>query len=100
MIHSEIDISDVDSFLEDETWEVQKGMIDSGYYAVRHAEEHGAYQDHTLTLRTSNKFDVDEDGVTLENEAFYASFVEAKGFNVLGDSAIWLKNQLKKQFER
>ena len=51
--------------------------------AVKYAEEHGDYQDHTLTLRTSNDYDVDKDGLTLKNEAEYASFVESKGFDCL-----------------
>ncbi len=58
-------------------------MIDVGDEAVKYAEEHGDYQDHTLTLRTSNDYDVNKDGLTLKNEAEYASFVESKGYDVL-----------------
>lgn len=94
------DFSDVENFLKGETWEVQKGMIDEGDKAVRYAEENGTYQDHTLTLRTSNKYDVDEGGVTLHNETFYASFVESKGFDVLGASALRLESELNKRFKR
>lgn len=94
------DFSDVENFLKEETWEVQKGMIDEGDKAVRYAEENGTYQDHTLTLRTSNGYDVDEDGVTLQNETFYASFVESKGFDVLGASALRLESELNKRFKR
>ena len=70
------DFSDVKGFLSKEEWEVQKKMIDVGDEAVKNAEEIGNYQDHTLTLRTSNEFDVDETGLTLRNTAEYASFVE------------------------
>ena len=101
----DIDFSDVDSFFEEEEWRVQKEMIDIGDDAVRYAEEHGNYQDHTLTLRTSNDFDVDEEGLLLKNEAAspkgynYASDVESKGYEVLSGAALYAENRLKEEFE-
>ena len=92
----ESDFSDVDQFFQDGEWEVEKKMIDVGDESVKYAEEHGTYQDHTLNLRTSNKFDVDKDGLTLENTAEYASYVEAKGFDVLSSAALEAENKLKK----
>jgi hypothetical protein len=94
------DFSDVKGFLSKEEWEVQKKMIDVGDEAVKNAEEIGNYQDHTLTLRTSNEFDVDETGLTLRNTAEYASFVESKGFEVLSGSALLAEKRLKEEFER
>ena len=91
----ESDFSDVDQFLKDGEWEVEKKMIDVGDESVKYAEEHGTYQDHTLNLRTSNKFDVDKDGLTLENTAEYASYVEAKGFDVLSGAALQAEKKLK-----
>lgn len=93
------DFSDVDKFFDDVKWDVQKGMIDVGDAAVKDAEDSGTYQDHTLTLRTSNTYDVDEDGLTLENTAPYASYVEAKGFEVLSGSALRAERKLKEMFE-
>lgn len=101
----DIDFSDVDSFFEEEEWRVQKKMIDIGDDAVRYAEEHGNYQDHTLTLRTSNDFDVDEEGLLLKNEAAspkgynYASDVESKGYEVLSGAALYAEKRLKEEFE-
>lgn len=92
----ESDFSDVDQFFQDGEWEVEKKMIDVGDESVKYAEEHGTYQDHTLNLRTSNKFDVDKDGLTLENTAEYASYVEAKGFDVLSSAALEAERKLKK----
>ena len=94
------DFSDVKRFLSNEEWEVQKKMIDVGDEAVKNAEEIGNYQDHTLTLRTSNEFDVDETGLTLRNTAEYSSFVESKGFEVLSGSALLAEKRLKEEFER
>lgn len=94
------DFSDVKRFLSNEEWEVQKKMIDVGDEVVKNAEEIGNYQDHTLTLRTSNEFDVDETGLTLRNTAEYASFVESKGFEVLSGSALLAEKRLKEEFER
>ena len=61
--------SDVDSFFNEGEWEVEKKIIDVGDEAVKYAEEHGNYQDHTLTLRTSNDYDVDKDGLTLKKRS-------------------------------
>lgn len=102
----EFDFSDVDNFFDEGMWEVQKEMIDTGDEAVKYAEEHGNYQDHTLTLRTSNKFDVDEDKLTLYNDATakngyqYAAKVESHGFNVLGNAALYAEKRLKERFEK
>ena len=100
------DFSDVDSFFDEGEWEVEKKMIDEGDEAVKYAEEHGSYQDHTLTLRTSNKYDVDKDGLTLYNDAAspkgynYASNVESKGYDVLSGAALYAEKQLKEEFEK
>ena len=75
-------------------------MIDVGDEAVKYAEEHGDYQDHTLTLRTSNDYDVNKDGLTLKNEAEYASFVESKGYDVLSSAALYAEKRLKEEFEK
>ena len=101
----EFDFSDVDFFFREEKWNAQKKMIDIGDEAVRYAEEHGNYQDHTLTLRTSNDFDVDEEGLLLKNEAKspkgynYASDVESKGYDVLSSAALLAEKRLKEEFE-
>lgn len=93
------DFSDVDKFFDDGEWEVESAMIDVGDEAVKDAEESGNYQDHTLTLRTSNGYDVDKDGLTLENTADYASYVEAKGYDVLSSPALRAEKKLKELFE-
>ena len=93
------DFSDVDKFFDDGEWEVEKAMIDVGDEAIKDAEESGTYQDHTLNLRTSNNYDVDKDGLVLENSADYASYVEAKGFDVLSGSALRAEKKLKEIFE-
>ncbi len=101
----DFDFSDVDSFFDEREWEVEKKMIDVGDEAVKYAEEHGNYQDHTFTLRTSNKYDVDKDGLTLYNDAEspkgyqYASNVESKGFDVLSGVALYAEKRLKEEFE-
>ena len=93
------DFSDVDQFFDDVKWEVQKGMIDVGDAAVKDAKENHTYQNRTRNLEKSNTYDVDKDGVTLENTADYASYVEAKGFVVLGDPALRAEKKLKEMFE-
>lgn len=106
MVGVDFDFSDVEDFFNEGEWEVEKKMIDVGDEAVKYAEEHGDYQDRTLTLRTSNKYDVDKDGLTLYNDATapngyqYASNVESKGFDVLSGTALLAEKQLKEEFER
>ena len=65
----DFDFSDVEQFFQDGEWEVEKKMIDVGDEAVKHAEEHGNYQDHTLTLRTSNDYDVDKERFDAEKRS-------------------------------
>lgn len=93
------DFSDVDQFFDDVEWEVQKGMIDVGDEAVKDAKANHTYQNRTGNLEKSNTFDVDKDGLTLENTAEYASYVEAKGFVVLSDPALRAEKKLKEMFE-
>ena len=44
--------------------------------------------------------DVDKDGLTLKNEAEYASFVESKGYDVLSGAALHAEKRLKEEFEK
>lgn len=99
MVGVDFDFSDIDDFLNKGKWEVEKKMIDVGDEAVKYAEEHGDYQDRTLTLRTSNDYDVDKGVLTLKNEAEYASFVESKGYDVLSGAALYAEKRLKEEFE-
>lgn len=95
----DFDFSDVDQFFEDGKWEVEKKMIDVGDEATNYAKQNGNYQDRTGHLRASNDYDVDETGLTLKNEAEYASFVESKGFDVLSSAALYAERRLKEEFE-
>lgn len=95
----ESDFSDVDQFFDDGEWEVEKTMIDVGDAAVKDAKANHTYQNRTGNLEKSNTYDVDKDGVTLENTADYASYVEAKGFDVLSGPALRAEKKLKEIFE-
>ena len=93
------DFSDVDEFFDDIEREVQDGMIEVGESAIQDAKENHTYQNRTGNLEKSNTYDVDKDGLTLENTADYASYVEAKGFEVLSGSALRAEKKLKEMFE-
>lgn len=95
----ESDFSDVDQFFNDGEWEVEKAMIDVGDEAVKDAKANHTYQNRTGNLEASNDYDVDKDGLTLENTADYASYVEAKGFDVLSGPALRAEKKLKDIFE-
>ena len=93
------DFSDVDKFFDDGEWEVEKTMIDVGDDSVKDAKANHTYQNRTGNLEASNGYDVDKDGMTLENTADYASYVEAKGFDVLSGPALRAEKKLKEIFE-
>ena len=93
------DFSDVDKFFDDGEWEVEKAMIDIGDESVKDAKDNHTYKNRSGNLEASNDFDVDKDGLTLENSADYASYVEAKGFDVLSGSALRAEKKLKEIFE-
>lgn len=95
----ESDFSDVDRFFNDGEWEVEKTMIDVGDDSVKDAKANHTYQNRTGNLEASNGYDVDKDGLTLENTADYASYVEAKGFDVLSGPALRAEKKLKEIFE-
>lgn len=99
------DFSDIDSYIREAEEEIVDAMIDIGDEAVMYAVDNGNYRDHTLTLRTSNDYDVDVDGLTLTNDAkspegyYYASDVESRGYDVLSGAALYAERRLKEEFE-
>ena len=93
------DFSDVEKFFDDGEWEVESAMIDVGDEAVKDAKANHTYQNRTGNLEASNDYDVDKDGLTLTNSADYASYVEAKGYDVLSGAALRAEKKLKEMFE-
>lgn len=98
------DFSDVDEFFQKGMREVEQVERTRAQEAVDYARRTGTYQDRTGTLRNSNKFEVDESGVSLYNDAQspqgynYASNVESKGFEVLSGAALYLEKKLREDF--
>lgn len=93
------DFSDVDSFFEQGYTEVKAVEEKVGKEAVNYAIEHGSYQNRTGTLRKSNKYSVQDDGLELRNEAEYASFVESKGYEVLTGAVLFAEKRLKEEIK-
>lgn len=86
-----------------EAWEDFLAQVDSavakvGEVAVDYARENGQYRDVTGRLRRSNRFSVENHGLTLENTAPYAADVEARGLDVIGGAALFACGELKKAF--
>lgn len=88
------DISDLKNFKEKAEAEVLQEMDKVGKEAVQFAFDHGAYQNHTWKLRKSNEYEVSKQGLKLKNETEYASYVEAKGFDVLSRAALYAERRL------
>lgn len=93
------DFSDVDSFFEQGYVGVKAVEEKVGKEAVDYAVKNGSYQNHTGTLRKSNKYSVQDDGLELRNEAEYASFVESKGYEVLTGAAIYAEKRFKEEIK-
>lgn len=84
----DIDFSDVGDAFAQFDQELNDTMTEAGEMAVQYAKDNGDYKDRTEKLRSSNEFEVQDDGLVLKNETEYASFVEAKGFEVLSGAAL------------
>lgn len=95
----EFDFSDVEAFFQQGESEVVAKVSEIGEESVQYAKDNGTYKDRTGTLRQSNDSEADITGLMLKNEAEYASFVEAKGFEVLSSAALFAEKRLKDEFE-
>lgn len=93
------EIAGLDSFLEELEDEVLETMDSVGRDAVEYAKEHGSYHDVTGNLRRSNKYKVDESGLTVYNDAPYAEAVEQRGYEVISGAALYAEKRLKEEFE-
>jgi hypothetical protein len=105
MVGIEADFSDVDKFFTDGLAEVRDAVDRVGDEADEYDREHGDYKDHTGTLRRNNRHEVGTDGsLTLINDARngkgegYASYVEAKGYQVRSGGALYAERRLKEIF--
>lgn len=99
MVEVEFDFSDVDKAFDQFNKEVKSVMTEAGEIGVAYAKKHGRYEDITGTLRKSNAYVIEPDGLVLKNETEYATYVEAKGFDVLGSAALVVENFLKEKCE-
>lgn len=95
----DFDFSDVDAFFQQGESEVVAKVGEIGNESVQYAKDNGTYKDRTGTLRQSNDSEADITGLTLKNEAEYASFVESKGYDVLSSAALYAEKRLKEEFE-
>mgnify|MGYP000978322566 CR=1 FL=1 len=94
------DFSDVDGFFEEGYEELNEDVGKIGEDAVKHAIEHKGYQNRTHRLVNGNRFEVDKKGgLSLYNIMYYAPYVEARGYNVLGDSLLYAWNRLNKEIK-
>ncbi|MCD8265988.1 MAG: HK97 gp10 family phage protein [Prevotellaceae bacterium] len=92
-----VDMSDVPGFFEKGFGEVVGREEKVGQEGVGYAKENGTYQDRTGTLRRSSRVEAGRDGVTLVNDAPYASFVESKGYDVLSGAALHVRKRMEEE---
>lgn len=92
------DFSDVGAFLSEMEDTIESRLSNVGQEAVDYAKRHGSYRDVTGNLRRSNKYSIDKDGMTLQNDASYASDVEQRGYEVISGAALFAEKRLKEEF--
>lgn len=106
MVGVDFDFTDVEDFFNEGMSEVKAKVDEIGKSADEYDAKDGTYQNHTGTLRKSNKHGVEEDcSLILYNDAadkrgyHYASNVESKGFRVRSGGALYAEKRLKEEFE-
>lgn len=92
------DFSDIEAALDNAEVEMDARLARVGQEAVDYAKENGTYQNRTGNLRRSNKYKVDDGGLTIYNDAPYASDVEQKGYEVLTGAVLFAEKRLKEEF--
>jgi len=94
-----VDFSDIYREIDKGLDEVRQTMERVGEEAVEYAKANGTYQDRTGRLRASNGYEVQDKTLTLFNDAPYAEYVEAKGYDVVSGAALYAEKRLKEEFE-
>lgn len=125
----DIDISDFDKMFEEEQNRIKQlvkvGFQRAGETYVANARERGSYKDHTSNLRNANGYVIEESGNVAEgntgrsetdvmlremgsqadmelkagNGMEYASYVEAKGYNVTSSGQLAAEGLLNRMFK-
>lgn len=94
-----IDFSDVRPAFSRFQRQVRQKMEDVGDEAVDYAVKNGNYHNRTGYLRSRNQAKATDKSLEVFNDAEYASYVEAKGYDVVGGAALFAEQRLKEIFE-
>ena len=89
------DFQDVYAAINNASEQVRKVFEREGAMAVEDAKRSGTYQDRTGKLRSSNKYEATKHSIKLINDAEYASYVEAKGYEVLSGSFLRMAKRIE-----
>lgn len=89
------DFRDVDEAISNAPKKVRMVFEREGAAAVADAVRSGSYQDRTGKLRSFNKYEATEQSIKLINDAEYASYVEAKGYEVLSGSFLRMVKRIE-----
>ena len=86
--------TEIEQFIQEGVREVMEEMDRVGQEAVRINVENGDYRNRTGNLRRSNYYEVDQTGLTIGNSADYAGDVEARGYMVCSEGALYAEREL------
>lgn len=92
------DFTDIHKAIVATKIKARERMKEAGENAVKRAVETGDYHDVTGHLRASNKYDIDEKGLRIYNDASYAYDVEARGKRVITEAALEAYSELERDF--
>ena len=94
-IKTRMDISDILAEIGDAPKKVESIFETMGNDAVGYAREHGSYKDRTGDLRRNTHYQKDRNHLRVENDMFYASFVEHRGYDVLTGAEDYVHEKYK-----
>lgn len=105
-IKAKADLADVYEQINKMSQTVKEECELTGKNAVDYAKQNHTYKNRTGTLERSNRYEADDTGLTLINDAispqghYYASNVEARGYDVLSAAALKAQNELQSKTRR
>lgn len=85
---------EIDAFIRQGMEEVRARMEEVGKEAEAINVMAGDYKNRTWNLRRSNYHKVEDDGLIIGNSADYASDVEARGYMVCSEGALYAERKL------
>lgn len=93
----DFDLSGAFKWHDEEQERLKKSIEKIVKEAIEYTKRTKTYQNRTWTLVNSYKYKMDGFTPIIYNPTYYASFVEAKHYDVLTHGALWLERELRRR---